>query len=80
MNKTHFMLSVGRTFAVLSVRIIMRREDFQERGQLCPRVPAAWVPSRGQSCPRSFGCGFAALCLGVNSALRAGPLPVTFAA
>jgi len=33
----------------------------QERGQPCPPVSAAPVPSRGQSCPRSFGFGSAAL-------------------
>jgi hypothetical protein len=30
---------------------------FQERGQLCPRVPATSAPLRGQGCPRSFGYG-----------------------
>ena len=40
---------------------------FQDRGQLCPRVPAASVSSHGQSCPRSFGCGSAALGLGVKN-------------
>jgi hypothetical protein len=40
---------------------------FQERGQLCPRVPAASAPSRGSrnaGLSRSFGCGYAALRLG----------------
>jgi hypothetical protein len=32
----------------------------QERGQLCPRVPAASALSCGQGCPRSISCGFAA--------------------
>jgi hypothetical protein len=37
---------------------------FPERGQLCPRVPADTKATGGQGCPRSFGCGFAALRLG----------------
>jgi hypothetical protein len=31
---------------------------FQERGQPCPRVSLEMTTARGQSCPRSFGCGF----------------------
>ena len=42
---------------------------FQERGQPCPPVSATSVPSRGQSCPRSFGCGSAAPCLRIESDL-----------
>jgi hypothetical protein len=34
---------------------------FPERGQPCPRVPTSTRVTRGQSCPRSFGCAFAAL-------------------
>lgn len=33
----------------------------QERGEPCPRVPPRNQTTRGQSCPRSFGCGYAAL-------------------
>ena len=36
---------------------------FPERGQLCPPVPKSTPGTRGQGCPRSFGCGSAALCL-----------------
>ena len=37
---------------------------FQERGQLCPREGADAAGTRGQSCPRSFGCGYTSLWLG----------------
>jgi hypothetical protein len=39
---------------------------FQERGQPCPRVSRHAQASCGQDCPRSFGCGSAALRLGVE--------------
>ena len=32
-------------------------EQPQVPAEICPRVPGAGVASRGQSCPRSFGCG-----------------------
>src|ERR1039458_8038159 len=48
------MMKTGMQEAMCAARII------QERGQLCPRVPAASAPSCGQACPRSISCGFAA--------------------
>jgi hypothetical protein len=43
---------------------------FPERGQLCPRDAYVGEETRGQSCPRSFGCGSAALCLCALASLR----------
>ena len=42
----------------------------QVRGQPCPRVSSSRPAARGQGCPRSFGCGFAALRLGTTAGSR----------
>src|ERR1017187_10660164 len=42
---------------------------FAERGQPCPRVATGSRATCGQGCPRSVGCGSAALCLCVSPGL-----------
>ena len=62
-ERFHHQIEVVRLeiFALLSVRILVRCEDFSGARTALSACYISQVFSRGQSCPRSFGCGCAAL-------------------